>query len=74
MNNQTTNLTAQATNKGRLKKWQWHLLVSQVAIAAFIMYLALFANQELLLAGLCGVATLTIFVAFAAVFQAREAD
>jgi hypothetical protein len=75
MNNTMTGVVGEtAKAKSKLKKRHFYLVVSQVAIAAFVMGLAHYASREALLAGLCGLATLTMMVAFAAFFRAYVTD
>jgi hypothetical protein len=75
MNNTMTNALSETTkSKNKVKKSHFYLVGSQVAIAAFVMFLARCASREMLLAGLCGLATLTMIVAFAAFFRAYETN
>jgi len=67
MNNAMTGTNSEtAKSKNKLKRRHFYLVSSQVVIAAFVMGLAHYASREALLAGLCGLATLTMMVAFAA--------
>ena len=75
--NSTTTVTVIETPKSKsriLKKSHFYLIGSQVAIAGFVVVLASCASREALLAGLCGLATLTMMVAFAAFFRAYVTD
>jgi hypothetical protein len=75
MNNTMTGMIGEtAKSKSKLKRRHFYLVISQVAIAGFVMGLAHYASREALLAGLCGLATLTMMVAFAAFFRAYVTD
>jgi hypothetical protein len=75
MNNAMTGVIGEtAKSKSKMKKRHFYLIASQVAIAGFVMGLAHYASREALLAGLCGLATLTMMVAFAAFFRAHVQD
>ena len=75
MNNAKTGEINQTSKpKRKLRKWHFQMLGSQVVIGGFVMYLAHYASREALLAGLCGLATLTMMVAFAAFFRAYVED
>jgi ABC-type enterochelin transport system permease subunit len=75
MNNEMTGVIGEAEKSKRmLKKRHFYLICSQVSIAAFVMFLAHYASREALLAGLCGLATVTMIVAFAAFFRAYETN
>jgi len=73
-NTMTSTIGETAKSKSKLKKSHFYLICSQVAIAAFVMFLARCASREMLLAGLCGLATLTMIVAFAAFFRSYETN
>lgn len=70
----TGGIVETAKSKGKFKRSHLYLIVSQVAIAAFVMFLASCASREAMLAGLCGLATVTMMVAFAAFFRTYFED
>jgi hypothetical protein len=75
MSNATLDPNGQTSKpKSKFRKWHFQLVGSQVAIAAFVMYLALFTSWEALVAGLCSLATVTMMIAFAAFFKAHAAN
>ena len=75
MNNTMSGMIGETAKSKRIfSKRHVCLIGSQVAIAALVILLAGCASRLALLAGLCGLATLTLMVAFAAFFRAYVAD